>query len=300
MLNSKKNKLNIDRSMKNAVTIFAYIVIAVSCTLVNHCDASDQKQQTAKVIANCIRNPACKTQFIMAHRSNGFGKPENSREAVQQAVMAGIPIIEIDIRISQDKKWFVLHDATLDRTTTLRGNINEKNSSELSNALLVNGETLPHFEDMYAITQKHAILFLDTKDNIISDVAKWIAHNGSFNDIIFFPDSVEEMISAVQSKIRYPDMIIAPRIDSNMPPWILQTLINIFCVLKILPPILHIDPEENMIDLLKNNKIKTLAHVLGKEGEWCNQYHDQSIRPPIASIVQKMDIIETDFPFCWR
>ena len=75
--------------------------------------------------AHCIRNPRCHRTFVVAHRAEGFGGPENSRAAVARVVEAGVPVIEIDLRASKDGRLFLIHDGRLERYTSLRGRVEE-------------------------------------------------------------------------------------------------------------------------------------------------------------------------------
>src|SRR5437773_9801785 len=82
--------------------------------------------------ARCLRSPACRRTFVVAHRGYTSlwqvvsGGPENSRALVREAVRAGVPFVEVDIRLSKDGVPFVLHDITLERTTSCTGRIDEK------------------------------------------------------------------------------------------------------------------------------------------------------------------------------
>jgi hypothetical protein len=51
------------------------------------------------------------------------GYPEGSLEAYRQAVKKGVHRVDIDCRQSSDGTWWSMHDATLNRTTNLTGNI---------------------------------------------------------------------------------------------------------------------------------------------------------------------------------
>ncbi|HIH24596.1 TPA: glycerophosphodiester phosphodiesterase [Candidatus Woesearchaeota archaeon] len=47
---------------------------------------------------------------LYSHRCLGFGHPENSMHALRDALESGIEGIEIDIRLTKDRKWVVLHN----------------------------------------------------------------------------------------------------------------------------------------------------------------------------------------------
>jgi len=60
--------------------------------------------------------------YIVAHRGISAKAPENTIAAFRLAVETpGIDIIELDVRLSRDEEVIVLHDRTLQRTTTGNG-----------------------------------------------------------------------------------------------------------------------------------------------------------------------------------
>ena len=189
--------------------------------------------------ARCIRDPRCHRTFVVAHRAEGFGGPENSRAAVALVVEAGVPVIEIDLRASRDGRLFLMHDGPLERYTSLRGRVEEVSSEEIGRARLKNGERIPRFEDVYAITRGRAMLSVDFKvhERMIEEVADWIHAHGSFDDLIFFANTGEEMEAAARAKQRYPQMIVMVRL--------LDTRVTVDSTRAVfggrLPEILHTD-----------------------------------------------------------
>ena len=164
--------------------------------------------------ARCIRDPRCHRTFAVAHRAEGLGGPQNSRAAIALATDAGVPVIEIDLRASRDGRLFLMHDGPLERYTSLRGRVEEVSSEEIGRARLKNGESIPRFEDVYEITRGKAMLSVDFKvhERMIEEVADWIHAHGSFDDLIFFANTGEEMEAAARAKQRYPQMIVMVRL----------------------------------------------------------------------------------------
>lgn len=60
----------------------------------------------------------------IAHRGFSAVYPENTLEAYRSAIELGVEMIECDVNITSDGKLVMLHDITLDRTTTGRGRVN--------------------------------------------------------------------------------------------------------------------------------------------------------------------------------
>src|SRR5215218_7165785 len=55
--------------------------------------------------------------LVAAHRAAHAKYPENSIDAIREAVRLNVDIIEIDVKVSKDGVPFLMHDRTMDRTT---------------------------------------------------------------------------------------------------------------------------------------------------------------------------------------
>jgi glycerophosphoryl diester phosphodiesterase len=74
--------------------------------------------------------------LVAAHRGGAALGPENSVLAFRQALALGVDALELDVHLSADGEVVVLHDATLDRTTTGRGPVREATSAALASLRL--------------------------------------------------------------------------------------------------------------------------------------------------------------------
>ena len=68
---------------------------------------------------------------IVAHRGLSALYPENTRLALQQAILTGARAVEFDVQLTADGTPVVFHDVTLDRLTGTSGNILETSLREL-------------------------------------------------------------------------------------------------------------------------------------------------------------------------
>ena len=59
----------------------------------------------------------------VAHRGHSIAYPENTLEAYRKAIELGIEMIECDVNITRDGQLVMIHDPTLDRTTTGMGKV---------------------------------------------------------------------------------------------------------------------------------------------------------------------------------
>ena len=62
-------------------------------------------------------------RIVIAHRGNRAQKPENTIEAFLSAIELGADAVEFDVRMSRDGVPVVMHDPTLDRTTSGHGKV---------------------------------------------------------------------------------------------------------------------------------------------------------------------------------
>jgi len=72
--------------------------------------------------------------LVFAHRGGALLAPENTLVAFDNGLALGADGIELDVRLSRDGTVVVHHDATLDRTTRLRGPVAARNTDELAAA----------------------------------------------------------------------------------------------------------------------------------------------------------------------
>lgn len=96
----------------------AAILLAVSCFILDLpiCSAAE------------IRMPE---RGLCAHRGANDSHPENTLEAFRAAIMQGAQMIEFDVRMTQDGHLVLMHDETLDRTTSGRGLLSEHNLDQV-------------------------------------------------------------------------------------------------------------------------------------------------------------------------
>lgn len=64
-----------------------------------------------------------KTVWTIAHRGASGHAPENTMAAFRRAVELGAQFIETDLQITRDARVVVIHDPTLDRTTSGKGQV---------------------------------------------------------------------------------------------------------------------------------------------------------------------------------
>jgi len=74
--------------------------------------------------------------LVAAHRGGALLWPENSLTAFRQALALGVDYLETDVHLTADGEVVVLHDPTLDRTTTGSGRVRAVRLVDLSSMRL--------------------------------------------------------------------------------------------------------------------------------------------------------------------
>jgi glycerophosphoryl diester phosphodiesterase len=101
----------------------------------------------------------------IAHRGAGKLAPENTLAAFRVGAQHGYRAFECDVKLSADGVPFLLHDATLDRTTAGQGKAGDKTWSELSrldaggwHSRAYAGEPMPTLEAVSSYLQRNGFL----------------------------------------------------------------------------------------------------------------------------------------------
>lgn len=116
---------------------------------------------------------ADRVPIVSAHRGGPYsGYPENAI-ATFQHVSSQVPtIIECDIAMTEDSVLVMMHDNTLDRTTTGDGNVIDHTFEELKSLQLVDNDgqvtefEIPSLDDVLKWAKDKAVLTLDVKRGV--------------------------------------------------------------------------------------------------------------------------------------
>jgi glycerophosphoryl diester phosphodiesterase len=84
--------------------------------------------------------------MVVAHRGGAGLKPENTTTAFAMAEEIGADAIELDVRLSSDRKIVVIHDPDLFRVFGDRRRVSEMTYDEIAKVKLPGGENPPELE----------------------------------------------------------------------------------------------------------------------------------------------------------
>jgi glycerophosphoryl diester phosphodiesterase len=111
--------------------------------------------------------------LAIAHRGASGYAPENTLAAFRRAVSQGVSFIETDLHLTRDAHFVAIHDETVDRTTSGRGEIHHMTLAEVRRldagswfASEFIGERVPTLTEILEFAKKHDVMFyLELKPN---------------------------------------------------------------------------------------------------------------------------------------
>lgn len=163
---------------------------------------------------------ARKRPLILAHRGGpGPADTENSIITfTQTASVLPDAILEMDVRMTRDSGYVLLHDATLDRESNAKGAIAERSLAELTSIQLktlageLTSQHMPTFADVLVWNQNRYVLALDVKPGtdpirVMELVKKYKAENAVF--VICY-----SLADAQRVRTTYPKLWLAVGVNS--------------------------------------------------------------------------------------
>ena len=109
--------------------------------------------------------------LVIAHRGASGYAPENTLASIKKALEIGVDMIEIDVHQSKDGKVVVIHDETLDRTTSGEGLVKDQlwEQMRILDAGIwkgeeFKGERLPLLEDVIDKINGQCQLLIEVKN----------------------------------------------------------------------------------------------------------------------------------------
>jgi glycerophosphoryl diester phosphodiesterase len=109
--------------------------------------------------------------LVAAHRGDHKNFPENSLSGIDSCIKAGIDIVEVDVQRTKDKKFVLMHDGSINRTTNGRGRIYNLTLAKLKTYRLrkpgggYSDERIPTLQEALLLAKGRIILNLDKSTN---------------------------------------------------------------------------------------------------------------------------------------
>lgn len=190
--------------MKRALLVLAALALG-ACDDPVDCCASPPAQTQAQALApadlpgffNCLRENGFTA--ISAHRGGPApGFAENAIPTFENTLAQAPAMLEVDVARTRDGALVLMHDDTVDRTTTGSGDVRNLTLAQLQALRLVDadGRALeahpPSLAEALAWADGRAVLELDVKRGVsYEDVAREVEAAGAMGRVIFITYSVD-------------------------------------------------------------------------------------------------------------
>ncbi|WP_257666849.1 glycerophosphodiester phosphodiesterase family protein [Parapedobacter tibetensis] len=169
--------------MKYPITL----VCAFLSALIIGCGSQNKKDNQ-----KLPRKPQEHPIAMVVHRGANHLAPENTYPAAQKCIEMGLDYVEIDVRQSKDSVFYIIHDATVDRTTDGTGKIADLTSHEIDELdaggwfdEAFQGEKIPQLVAYLDWIKGKAKVYLDVKAADLGKLVTMIQEK-QMNDDVFF------------------------------------------------------------------------------------------------------------------
>ena len=85
----------------------------------------------ADAVVFALKDPHLQYVVVVAHRGDWRNYPENSLPAIESVIKMGVDMMELDLKKTKDGVLVLMHDHTLDRTTTGSGKVSDYTYEEI-------------------------------------------------------------------------------------------------------------------------------------------------------------------------
>jgi glycerophosphoryl diester phosphodiesterase len=96
--------------------------------------------------------------WVVGHRGAMGHCPENTMKSFERALELGADWIELDVHLSRDGQLVVIHDETLDRTTSGHGPVRDRSLVELKALDAGEGERIPTLDEVLAWAHRRSTI----------------------------------------------------------------------------------------------------------------------------------------------
>lgn len=157
-------------------------------------------QDRVSLIRGKLMSRNCSSVIVAAHRGDWRNFPENSLEAIDNAVKMGVDIVELDVQRTKDGQLILMHDPTLNRTTTGKGAIADTTLAYIKTLKLRNGcairtiHNVPTLEEALLHAKGKVMLNLDKADRYFEQVYELMKKTGTTKQIIMKGNSSAEKV----------------------------------------------------------------------------------------------------------
>ena len=217
-------------------------------------------QETVDQIRKEFLDSNSKIVLVAAHRAAHNHHPENSLPAIEEAIELGVDIIELDVKVTKDGVAVLMHDGTIDRTTTGSGKPSDYTLEELKEFRLIHEKDttenqIPTFTEALKLIRNNIMVDIDIKTDRLDPIIAAIKKCECENHVFFFDNDYEALQYVREAD---PEFMLMPRAYSYE--------MADSAIVWFNPEVIHIDFKFynlEVVELIKSNNARVWINALG-------------------------------------
>lgn len=202
-------------SQRLPLLIFTFSLLFITASELS---AQQATARTIRQIQQRLTTPTGKDILVISHRGDWRNAPENSLQAIRNCIAMGVDIVEIDIQKTKDGQLVLMHDNTLDRTTTGKGRVSDWTLDSLKTLFLRDGighstyHKIPTLKEAMLEAKGHIMVNLDKCYDYFPEAFKILEATGTTDHVILkgynkTVDEVKQYLKDYLSKIYFMPII---------------------------------------------------------------------------------------------
>ncbi len=170
-----------------------------------------------------LHDPASKQVLVVAHRGDWRGNPENSVRAIESVIQMGVDVVEIDLKKTKDGVLILMHDRTIDRTTSGSGKPEDYTWAELQQLTLKNAHGCPTrqrittFEECMNTVKNRIMVNIDKGYDYYQEAYAILDKTGTVDHAIIKSTRPYETVKAENGNLLGGKLAFMPVVDLNKP-----------------------------------------------------------------------------------
>ena len=282
--------------------------IITACVWATACVASAQPAEyriaadSAAGLRELLRYSGDPLPLVSGHRGGaGVGLPENCLATFSQTLEHGFAMLEVDPRVTRDGVVVLMHDATLDRTTTGSGPVAAHTLEQLKHLRLkdvhgtVTEHGIPTLSETFAWAKGRTVLVIDSKDLSVAQRVAQIEQHDAEAYAMIIAGSVRaaqecyQLNPEVMMEVMIPDRARLQDFEACGVPWE-----NVVAFVGHEPT-----QDRGLIELLHARGVLVMAGTSRNlDRELAQQPGSQpDMLPQYSALLERgIDILETDLP----
>ena len=184
-------------------------------------DVRDLRRTDALLAA--LHNPGSRYVMVVSHRGDWRDFPENSIPAIESAIRMGVDMIELDLKMTRDSVLVLMHDTTVDRTTTGHGRVSDFTLDSLKTLTMKSahgvkrpGVQVPTLREALLACKDRALVNVDQGDAWYDQVLEMAVELGVTHQLLI--KGKQPLAQVKETRARHSDnLLYMPIIDILKP-----------------------------------------------------------------------------------